>query len=79
MDLVLKLNYQLKKTKKELDALIQLNQRDLATTFKYVIPTVSTTVPSTLEASLEPTAPPAITFSVTTKSTTTCASRDKAT
>lgn len=70
MDLVLKLNDQLKETKKELDALIQLKQRDLATTSKDVIPIVSTTVPSTLAASLSPTAPPTTKLPVTAECTT---------
>ena len=48
MDLVLKLNDQLKETEKELDALIQLKQEDVATYSTNVIPTVSTVVPSTL-------------------------------
>ena len=48
MDLVLKLNDQLKETEKELDTLIQLKQSDLATTSKDVIPTISIVVPPTL-------------------------------
>jgi len=60
MDLVLKLNDQLRETEKELDSLIQLNQSDLGTTAVNVIPTVSTAVPSTLAASLAPTAHMAI-------------------
>ena len=51
MDLVLKLNYQLREIEKELDSLIQLKQTDIATTSTNVIPTVSTAVPSTLESS----------------------------
>lgn len=69
MDLVLKLNDQLKEIEKELDTLIQSKQSDLATTSRTVIPTVSTVVPSTLEASLAPIAPPATTLPVTTEPT----------
>ena len=61
-----------------LDALIQLNQGDLATTAKDVSPIVTTTVPSTLATSLAPTAPHATSFLVSTESTTTCASGEKA-
>ena len=57
MDLVLKLNDQLRETEKELYTLIQLKQSDISTTFANAIPTVSTTVPSTFAASLAPTAP----------------------
>jgi len=48
MDLVLKLNEQLKETEKELDNLIQSKQSELATTPQIVIPTVSTAISSTL-------------------------------
>ena len=78
MDLVLKLNDQLRETEKELDTLIQLKQSDLATTSKNVIPIVATTVPSTLSASLAPIAPLATTFPVITESTTAGTSGEKA-
>jgi len=68
-DLVLKLNDQLRETKKELDSLIQLKQTNLGTTSVNVIPTVTTIVPSTLAASLAPTAPRATTLLVSTTST----------
>jgi len=74
MDLVLKLNDQLKETKKELDALIQSKQSD--STSKDVIPTISIVVPSTLA----PTAPPTTTLPVTEEyTTTTGAQGEKAT
>ena len=69
MDLVLKVNDQLKEIENELDTLIQLKQSDLATNSKYVIPIVSIIDPSTLAASLAPTAPPATTLPVTIDST----------
>lgn len=69
MDLVLKLNDQLREIEKELDSLIQLKQIDLGTTLVNVIPTVTTAVPSTLVASLAPTTPMATTQPVSTKST----------
>lgn len=71
MYLVLKLNDQLKETKRELDTLTQSKKNDMATTSTNVIPTISTTVPSTVVASLAPITPPAITLPVTTKSTRT--------
>ena len=52
MDLVLKLNDQLKAIEKELDTLIQSKQSDLATTSTTAIPTVTIAVPSTMAASL---------------------------
>lgn len=58
MEFILKLNDQLKETKKELDKLIQSKHSELATTSQTIIPIVSTTVPSTLAASLAPTVPP---------------------
>ena len=70
MDLVLKLNDQLKETEKELDTLIQSKQSELATTSTTAIPTVTTIVPSTLVASLAPTTPPATALPVTTESIT---------
>jgi len=79
MELVLKLNGQLKETEKELDTLIQSKQSDLATTSRTIIPTVSTMVPSTLVASLAPTAPPTIALPVTAEySATTCTQGEKA-
>ena len=66
MDLVMKLNDQLKEMEKELDALIQLKQADVATSLTNVIPTVSITTPSTLTTSLAPTAPLATTLLATT-------------
>jgi len=69
MDLVLKLNDQLKEIEKELDALIQLKQEDMATSLTNVIPTVSTVMPSTLATSLAPTAPLATALPTTTEST----------
>jgi len=71
MDLVLKLNDQLKEMEKELDTLIQSKQGDLATTPRTIIPIVSTIVPSTMVASLAPTAPLATTLPITIESTTT--------
>lgn len=65
MDLVLKLNNQLKETKKELDNLIQSKKSDLAIAPQTVIPTVSTVVPSTLAATLAPTIRLATTLLVT--------------
>ena len=79
MDLVLKLNDQLKETEKELDTLIQSKQSDPATTYRTVIPTVSTVIPSTLETSLAPTAPPAIALPITAESTTVGTSTKKIT
>ena len=78
MDLFLKLDDQLRETEKELDDLIQLKQSDLDTTYKDVIPTVSIAIPSILAASLTPITPPATTLPVTTESTTTGASGEKA-
>jgi len=69
MDVVLKLNDQLKDTENKLDALIQLKQVDMATSSTNVIPTVSTVVPSTLVASLAPTTPLAIALQTTIEST----------
>ena len=69
MDLVLKLNDQLKETENELDALIQLKQENVATSSTNVIPTVSRAVRSTLAASLAPTTPVAIALLITTEST----------
>ena len=71
MDLVLKLNDQLKEIEKELDALIQLKQADVATSSKNVIPIVSIAVPSTLAASLAPTTPLATALPTITESTST--------
>jgi len=70
MDLVLKLNDQLKETEKELDTVIQSKQSELATTSTTAIPIVTTTVHSTLAASLGPTAPLATTLPITTELTT---------
>jgi len=77
MDLVLKLNDQLKETKKELDNLIQSRQSELATTPQTVIPIVSTTVPSTLATSLAPTDPLATAMPVTGTSTSIETSTEK--
>lgn len=79
MDFVLKLNDQLKETKKELDTLIQSKQSELATTPQTVIPTVSTAVPSTLAASLAPIAPPTTSLPIATKNTTAGTSKKKRT
>lgn len=68
MDLVLKLNEQLKETEKELDNLIQSKQSELATPPQTVIPIVSIIVPSTLATALAPTIPLATTFPVTSTS-----------
>ena len=54
MDLVLKLNYQLRSTEKELDSLTQLKQGEVGTTPATIIPTVTTVVPSTLATILAP-------------------------
>jgi len=79
MDLVLKLNDQIKEIEKELDALIQLKQAYVATSSTNFIPTVPTVMPSTLETYLVPTAPLAIALPATTKPTsTTGASGEKA-
>lgn len=69
MELVLKINDQLRETEKELDSLIQLKKTDIGTTLVNVIPTVTTTIPSTLVASLAPIAPMATTQPVSTTST----------
>jgi len=68
MELVLKLNDQLRETEKELDTLIQLRQSDIATTSATIIPIVSTTIPSTLAMSLAsiPTTQPVSTESTST-------------
>lgn len=71
MELVLKINVQLKETEKELDILIQSKQSDLATTSTSSIPIVTTTVPSTLAASLAPTTSTTTTLPIITESTTT--------
>jgi len=60
MDLVRKLNDQLKQTNKELNILIQSKQSEFSTTSITTIPIVTTTFPSTLVASLAPTSSPAI-------------------
>jgi len=57
MDLVLKLNDQLREIEKELETLIQLKQSDIATTSANVIPIVSTAFPSIMATSLAPIAP----------------------
>jgi len=62
MDIVLKLNDQLKETENELDDLIQLKEAYVATSSTNVIPIVSTVVPSTLATSLATTAPLATTL-----------------
>jgi len=64
MDLVLKLNEQLKEIEREFENAIQSRQSELATTPPTVIPTISTVVPSTLAASLAPTLPPVTTLLV---------------
>jgi len=69
MGFVLKLNDQLRETKKELKTLIQLKLSDIATTSTNVIPTISTIVPSTLAASLALTAPMPTTQPVSMEST----------
>lgn len=69
MDLVLKLNDQLRETEKELDSLIQLKQTDSAKTSTNVIPIVSTVVPSTLATSLASTVLPTTTLPVTAEPT----------
>lgn len=69
MDLVLKLNDQLREIEKELDSLIKLKQTDIGTTSVNVIPIVTTVVPSTLATSLAPIAPMAIAQPISTKST----------
>lgn len=79
IELVLKLNDQLKETEKELYRLIQSKQNELNTTPQNVIPTVSTAVPSTLAASLAPIVPPATTMPVTDTSTSTGTSTEKTT
>ena len=65
MDLVLKLNDQLREIEKEMDNLIQSKQSKLATTPQTVIHTVTTVVPSSLATALAPTIPPATTFPIT--------------
>jgi len=71
MDIVLKLNDQLRSTDKELDALIQLKKGEVGTTSKTVIPTVTTEVPSTLVATLAPKTTIGTTFPITTTTYTT--------
>lgn len=73
MDLVLKLNEQLKETEKELDNLIQSKQSELATTPQNVIPTMSIEMPSTLAVALAPTIllEPALPVTGTSASTST--------
>jgi len=65
MDIVLKLNEQLKETEKELDNLIQYKQSELATTPQTIISTISTAIPSSLATTLAPTLPLAIALLVT--------------
>lgn len=77
MDLVLKLNEQLKEIEKELDKLIQFKQSELATTPQTVIPTISTIVPSTLAASLAPIVPPATAMPIKSTSTSASTSMEK--
>ena len=79
MDLVLKLNEQLKEIEKELDNLIQSKQSEFSTTPRTVIPTVSLAVPSTLATSLARTIPLATTLPVTGTSTSTGTSTEKTT
>jgi len=74
INLVLKLNDQLKETKKELEKAIQSKQSEIATTPQTVIPTVSTAVPSTLATSLAPTLPPVTTLPVVETISTTVTS-----
>lgn len=70
MDLVLKLNDQLRSTQKELDALIQLKQGEVDTTPTTIIPTVTTAVPSTLATKLPPKTPIGIILPITTATST---------
>lgn len=74
MDLVLKLNDQLKSTKKELEALIHLNQGEVRTTPATIIPTVTTTVPSILVATLAPKTPIGTALPITIAASTSAAS-----
>lgn len=69
MNLILKLNHQLKETEKELDKLILSKQSELVTTPQTVIPTVPTSVPSTLATSLALIVPLATPMPVTDTST----------
>lgn len=69
MDLVLKLNDQLKEKEKELDKFIQSKQSELANTPQIVIPAISTIVPYTLVDSLAPTVLPATAIPITGTST----------
>lgn len=64
MDIVLKLNDQLKEIENELEKAIQSRQSELAIAPQIVIPTFSIAIPSTLAASLEPTLPPVTTLLV---------------
>ena len=60
MDLVLKLNEQLKETEQELDKTLQNRQTELTTQPQNVMLVVSTAVPSTLTTALAPNVPMAI-------------------
>lgn len=57
MDLVLKLNEQLKETEQELEKTLQNRQSESTTQPQNVVPMVSTTVPSTLATTLAPNVP----------------------
>ena len=70
MDLVLKLNKQLKETEKELEKSLQSKQGEPTTIPQTVIPIISTAVPSTITTSLAPNIPPAIALPVTTTTST---------
>jgi len=74
MDLVLKLNDQLRSTEKELDALIQLKQGELGSTPATAIPTVTVVVPSTLAVTLAPKTPIGTAFPITTTTSKSAAS-----
>lgn len=62
MDLIFKLNEQLKETEKELGKALQSKQGELTTIPQIVTPMVSTVVPSTIATSLAPNIPLATTL-----------------
>jgi len=69
MDLILKLNEQLKETEQELEKALQSKQGEMTTMHQTIIPIISTTVPSTIATSLAPNIPPAIALPIITTST----------
>jgi len=70
MDLVLKLNEQLKETEQELEKYLQYKQGESTTMPQTVVPIVSTTVPSTIASALAPNVPLTTTLPITTTTST---------